>query len=78
MRAAEGGEDPASRIIRFEGNKPITITDTGDVFQGEQNLGRIGLVNVENPDSLAKMGSSYYGFKPNMTPEIVNINNPRV
>ncbi len=76
LRAGEAGEDPAARVIRFEGNKPITITDTGDVFQGEQNLGRIGLVNVENPDSLAKMGSSYYGFKPNMAPEITNVATP--
>ncbi|MNJ92749.1 Flagellar basal-body rod protein FlgG [compost metagenome] len=76
LRAAEPGADPASRIIRMEGAGAISITDSGDVYQGTQNMGRISLVNVENPDSLQKMGSSYYAFKPNMTPELTNINNP--
>ena len=78
LKAAEPGADPASRIIKFEGTKPISIADTGDVFQGEENLGKISLVNVENPDSLAKMGSNYYGFKPNMVPEITNVTTPSV
>ncbi|MNL14705.1 Flagellar basal-body rod protein FlgG [compost metagenome] len=76
LRAAEGGADPASRVIRIQGNGPVSISDSGDVMQGTENLGRLGLVNVANPDSLQKMGGSLYGFKPNMAPELTNNNNP--
>ncbi|WP_413576902.1 flagellar basal-body rod protein FlgF [Bdellovibrio sp. HCB290] len=76
---AAGGADPASRVFRFEPNGgAVNIADNGDVFQGANNLGKLSLVNVTNPDSLQKMGSSLYGFKPNMNAEVTNIANPSV
>ncbi len=78
LRQAEAGADPASRIIRAQGNSTLTITDTGDVMDGADNIGRISLVDVKNPDSLSKMGSSMYSFKPNATPEMTNIQNPNL
>ncbi|WP_413291672.1 flagellar basal-body rod protein FlgF [Bdellovibrio sp. HCB185ZH] len=76
---AAGGADPASRVFRLEaGGGPITIADNGDVVQGTNNLGKLSLVNVANPDSLQKMGSSLYGFKPNMNAEVTNVANPSV
>jgi flagellar basal-body rod protein FlgG len=78
LKAAEAGADPASRVIRLDGSAAITINDAGEVFQGTDSVGKISLVNINNPDCLQKMGSSLYGFKPNMTPEMTNINNPSV
>ncbi|WP_413583402.1 flagellar basal-body rod protein FlgF [Bdellovibrio sp. HCB288] len=76
---AAGGADPASRVFRFEPNGgAVNIADNGDVFQGANNLGKLSLVNVTDPDSLQKMGSSLYGFKPNMNAEVTNIANPSV
>lgn len=72
----EPGADPASRVIRFQGNAAISIADNGDVFEGTQNVARLSLVNVNNPDTLEKMGSSLYAFKPNSVPEMTNVNNP--
>jgi len=76
LRSAEGGADPASRVIRLQGQGPVSIADNGDILQGTENVGRIGLVNISNPDCLQKMGNNLYGFKPNMAPEMTNINNP--
>lgn len=74
--SADGGVDPATRVFKFDSSAPIQITDNGDIYQGESNLGKLSLVKVENPDSLLKQGSSLYGFKSNMKAEIENISNP--
>ncbi len=76
LRAAEPGADPASRVIRFAGNGAISIADNGDVYEGTENLGKLSLVLVNNPDSLQKSGSSLYGFKSNIPPDIQNVQNP--
>lgn len=72
----EPGSDPAARTVRFEGNGPIAINDSGDIFQGTQQLGRLALIDVKNPDALQKVGNSMYGFKNNMAPDMSNIANP--
>ncbi|MEN0058180.1 MAG: flagellar basal-body rod protein FlgF [Bdellovibrio sp.] len=78
LMAGEPGADPASRVIRVPGNGPISISDNGEVLQGTESLGRLSLVNVNNPDSLQKMGNSLYGFKNNMAPDMSNIAVPSV
>jgi len=72
----EPGADPAARTVRLEGTGPITINDSGDLFQGTQQLGRLSLVDVKNPDALRKVGNSLYGFKDTMAPELSNVANP--
>lgn len=76
LKAGAPGADPASRVIRVQGAGALTISDTGDVFEGTENIGKISLVNVNNPDSLQKVGGSLYTFKANSTPDMTNINNP--
>lgn len=78
LKQAEAGADPASRVIRVQGNSAISITDNGDIIEGTENLGKLALVDVKNVDSLQKTGNSLYGFKPNMAPEMVNIEKPSV
>lgn len=72
------GADPSTRTLRVQGTGAITITDSGDLYEGEQNLGRLSLVTVNNPDALRKIGSSLYDFKPNMAPEMQAVANPSV
>lgn len=76
LRAGEPGTDPASRVIRFQGSGAVTFSDNGDIFEGTENIGKLSLVNVNNPDSLQKVGGSLYTFKSNSTPDMTNINNP--
>lgn len=69
LKAAPQGTDPAGRVIQVTGLNPISISDTGEVFEGEQSLGKIGVVNVKGKDVLSKVGNSLYEFKSNQTPE---------
>ena len=72
------GLDPSERIIRMQSSESLSISDTGDIFQGNEALGRLSLVEVADPDSLQKTGSSLYDFKPNSNPEITNVATPSV
>lgn len=76
LRASPEGTDPEARVFRVAGEAPLVITDSGDVFEGQNNLGRISLVDIPNKDSISKVGSSLYEFKKNAQPEVVNIANP--
>ena len=64
---------PEERTVRFSGKNSVSISDGGEVFDGDQKIGKISLVNVKNPDSLQKVGNNYYGFKSNMAPEITSV-----
>jgi flagellar basal-body rod protein FlgG len=76
MKAGGDGADPASRVFRVTGELPVHITDAGDVMEGENNLGRISLIDIPNKDSISKIGASLYEFKKNAQPEVVNVQNP--
>lgn len=76
LKNAPEGTDPSARIIRVSGAAPLVVTDSGDIFEGENNVGRISVIDVPNKDSLSKVGSSLYDFKKNAQPEIVNVQNP--
>lgn len=67
---------PEERTVRFSGKATVSISDGGEVFDGNQRLGKLSLVNVKNPDSLQKVGNNYYGFKSNMAPEISAVQVP--
>lgn len=74
----EGGADPASRVIRFQGTGPVSISDSGEVFEGAESRGRLSVVNVNNPDSLLKQGNSLYTFKADIAPDMTNVASPSV
>lgn len=76
LKASEGAEDPATRTITVGSTGPISISDNGEVLQGTESIAKISVVNVTNPDSLQKIGSSLYGFKQGMNAEITNIKQP--
>lgn len=76
LRAAPPGTDPQGRVIRITGEAAVHINDQGEIYQGEDLLGRVSVVDVPQKDQLQKVGSSQYSFKPNAQPEVVLINNP--
>lgn len=78
LSAGQPGDDPEARVIRFQGNGQLTISDNGEVFEGTQSLGQLSLVDVTNPDSLQKVGSSMYNFKADSVPDMLNVQNPSV
>lgn len=67
---------PEERTVRFSGKAQVSISDAGEVFDGDQKLGKLSLVNVKNPESLQKVGNNYFGFKSNMAPEISSVQVP--
>lgn len=60
----EGGEDPAQRSIRVSGQN-LTVGYSGEIYDGDNQVGKISVVDFENKDSLEKQGSSLYALKPN-------------
>jgi flagellar basal-body rod protein FlgF len=71
--AAEGGEDPTTRTIKFSGQAGITINDLGQIFEGENQIARLSVVKFPDKDQVSKIGSSLYEFKPNRQPATENI-----
>ena len=71
-----GTGEPADRVIRLPSSNSITISDQGQIIQGENQVSQISLVNVKNVDALQKSGQSLYAFKANMNPEIEAVTGP--
>jgi flagellar basal-body rod protein FlgF len=67
---------PEQRTARLSGTNQVYISDGGEVFDGNQRVGQISLVRVNNKDSLHKVGGGYYDFKPNATPELTSVLTP--
>lgn len=76
LKAGEPLSDPQSRMVDVSDSAQFQITDSGDIMQGTENIGKLAVVNVANPDSVQKMGNSLYGFKPNMKAELTSVTNP--
>jgi flagellar basal-body rod protein FlgF len=71
-----GAGDPASRVIRASGQAPLTITEGGEVFEGENSIAKLSLIEVANRDTLQKVGNSMYEFRSNAQPEVQNVDHP--
>ncbi len=69
MMESAAGADPASRVVRISGEAPISIAENGQVFEGENLLGRLSVVDVANKDNLQKIGQNLFDFKKNALPE---------
>ena len=71
------GDGPAEqRTVRFSGSGKGYISDAGEVFDGTQNLGKISVLNVSNPDSLQKVGNNNYSFKSNLPADVTQVKTP--
>jgi len=78
LKNAEAGTPEQDRAFQLNGQNPVTITDQGQLFQGEEPLGTLSMVNVTNPDSLMKIGSNLYGPRPQMALQTNPIPTPSV
>ncbi len=76
LKAADAGTPDADRMIQFSGQTSVAISENGQIFQGDDLLGQLSLVNVANPDSLTKIGNNLYGPRPTMTPQLNPIPSP--
>ena len=75
------GENPAEvspeqRTVRFSGQNQVYISDGGEVFDGENKIGQLSVIQVKNTEALQKTGNNLYDFKANMAPEITQLKNP--
>jgi len=73
------GTDPAERMIRIPmaGGK-VHIDEDGGIYQGEEFLGQISVVGVENKLGLRKVGNSQFSFIEGQNPNVQNIENPKM
>jgi flagellar basal-body rod protein FlgF len=62
----EGQNDPAQRGVTLSGRN-VTISQSGEIFDGGNNLGKLAVVEFQNPDDLQKVGNSNYALKANAT-----------
>ena len=76
LKSAPDGTEPASRVIKIVGDQALHIADNGEVFEGENSLGKLSMIKIANKDSIQKIGSSLYTFKANFKPEIEIENSP--
>jgi flagellar basal-body rod protein FlgF len=72
----DGGQELEQRIVQFSGQTQPYISDGGEVFEGENRIGKISLVDVKNPDCLQKVGNNNYSFKKNIAPEMTTLAAP--
>lgn len=68
LKEGAPGQDPATRTIKLNSGH-VTISQNGDIFEGGDNLGRLGVVVPGNKDALQKVGMNLYSLKNNMDPE---------
>jgi flagellar basal-body rod protein FlgF len=70
--------NPEERTVQFSGQQAVYISDAGEVFDGETKMGKLSVLNVVNTESLQKVGNNNYDFKPNMAPQIVSVESPKM
>jgi flagellar basal-body rod protein FlgF len=76
LKSSEPGADPASRIFQVTGQGDVSISDNGEVYEGNQALGKLSVIDTVDKDSLRKQGMSLYGFKPGTENQSAPVLNP--
>lgn len=74
--APQDGEAKRNAVAQFTSGGNPYINENGEVYDGDKKLGKLSIIKVNNPESLQKVGSSFYEYKSNMTPEVVSMKNP--
>ena len=63
------GQDLKSREIRLS-TANVNITPNGEVFDGQQSVGKLAMVAPQNKDALRKIGQNLYALKENLDPQM--------
>lgn len=58
------GQDPAQRVLQVTGQQ-LTVGYSGEIYDGENLVGRLSVVDVASNEALKKEGGSLYALKPN-------------
>jgi flagellar basal-body rod protein FlgF len=69
LRDDGAGGDPTARVLKTTGGS-VSISATGQVVSGNDEIGKLSILSVANKDSLQKTGNGLFAFKDNMTPEL--------
>lgn len=72
-----GAGDSAQRLLNFKGAN-VTVAYNGEVFEGNESLGKLSIVNVNQKDALAKEGMTLYNLRPNYNVNITQANDAKV
>jgi flagellar basal-body rod protein FlgG len=64
------GQPPGGRVINLQSSN-LTVSQTGDIYEGGQAVGRLSVVTVPDQDGLQKVGGSLYALKPNYNQQLV-------
>ena len=77
---SEGTGAPETRTIAItpQNGSQVNITEDGLVFQGNQQLGRLSMVTLDNPTAAHKIGHSQYTIKPNMNAQTIPAQNVKL
>ncbi len=70
------GEAKRNSVAQFTGLANAYITENGEVFDGDKKLGKLSIVKLNNPEVLQKVGNSFYEYKSNMKPDLVQMEHP--
>ena len=73
LKEGAPGSDPQGRMIKTDGTRDIAFGEGGEITQGNQPIGKLSLVTVQQKDALQKQGENLYTFRNgyNATPESV-------
>ena len=69
LRDGGAGQDPASREIKLS-NANVTISPSGEIFDGQESVGKLALVNVAKKDALQKTGHNLFTIKDTIDPQM--------
>jgi len=81
LEAVEGtdglaSDDAQGRMITFKGDASVTISDAGEVFDGENKIGKLSVVNIANSEALQKVGQNFFTYRDGINPEVSANKNP--
>ena len=69
-------DDPTGRIATFRGDAAVTISGAGEVFDGDNKIGKLSVVNVGNNQALQKLGQNFFSYRDDINPELTANKNP--
>ena len=65
------GADVAQRVIQLSGGN-ISVSENGQIFENNEPIAQLSLVEVADLDTLSKQGNGLYQFKQNSNPQVTN------
>ncbi len=63
------GQPAGGRTINLQSSN-LTVSQSGDLYEGGQAVGRLSVVTVGDKDGLQKIGNSLYALKPNFNQQL--------